>query len=68
MTLLERVKSPTPRFFKILRNVGLCISAIGGSLLGAPVVLPAVVVTIAGYMMVVGGVIGIVSQAAVGDE
>ncbi|MBP2281719.1 uncharacterized membrane protein HdeD (DUF308 family) [Flavobacterium sp. CG_23.5] len=67
MKLVERVKSPTPKFFRILRAIGLALLAISGSVISAPVVLPAAVVSIAGYMAVAGGVISAVSQITV-DE
>ena len=39
--------------------------AISGSVIAAPVVLPAAVVSVAGYMAVAGGVISAVSQMTV---
>ncbi|MEQ8241266.1 MAG: hypothetical protein RIA69_18775 [Cyclobacteriaceae bacterium] len=69
LNIVERVKAPTPKFFKTLRNVGLILAAAGGYLLAAPITLPATVVTVAGYLTVAGGVMSAVSQAAVdGDE
>lgn len=68
MNIFQRAKAPTPKFFKVLRTVGLSLAAIGGSLLAAPVALPVALVTAAGYLTVVGGVIGAVSQTAVANE
>ena len=65
MTLMERVQAPTPKFFKILRTVGLGIAAIGGTLLAAPVAIPVALVTAAGYLTIAGGVLTAVSQMAV---
>ncbi|WP_309607519.1 hypothetical protein [Flavobacterium sp.] len=62
MNILNRVKSPTPKFFKVLRNIGLVLAAVGGTILAAPVALPVVVTTIGGYVAVAGGVISAVSQ------
>jgi uncharacterized membrane protein HdeD (DUF308 family) len=62
MNIIKRVKSPTPKFFKVLRNIGLVLAAIGGTILAAPVALPAIVVTVGGYVAVAGGVISAVSQ------
>jgi uncharacterized membrane protein HdeD (DUF308 family) len=62
MNIIKRVKSPTPKFFKVLRNIGLVLAAVGGTILAAPVALPAIVVTIGGYIAVTGGVISAVSQ------
>ena len=62
MSIIKRAKAPTPKFFKVLRNIGLVLATIGGSVLAAPVVLPAVVTTVAGYVFVAGGVVSAVSQ------
>ncbi|POY34653.1 hypothetical protein C3K47_19080 [Solitalea longa] len=67
ITLVERVKSPTPKFFRKIRTIGLMIGAIGGALLAAPVALPSVVGTIAGYLATIGVVASAVSQTAVRD-
>ena len=68
MKLIERLNAPTPKFFRVLRNVGLALAAASGVLLAAPIALPAAIVTIAGYLAVAGGVITAVSQSAVTDE
>lgn len=68
MKLAERVKSPTPKFFKKVRNIGLSLAAISATILAAPISLPAVVVKIAGYLAVAGSVAGTVSQTAVKSE
>ena len=62
MNIIQRIKAPTPKFFKVLRNIGLTLAAVGGTILAAPVVLPVVVVSIGGYLAVAGGVISAVSQ------
>lgn len=67
MNIVERAKAPTPKFFKVLRTVGLSLLAISGSIVTAPVALPALVVTIAGYAAVAGSVISAVSQITVDD-
>ena len=68
MKLAERVKSPTPKFFKKVRNIGLALAAVSASILAAPMALPAIVIKIAGYLAVAGSVAGTVSQAAVKGE
>ena len=68
MKLIDRLKAPTPKFFRVLRNVGLALAAAGGALLTAPIALPVAVVTVAGYLTVAGGVITAVSQTAVDGE
>jgi len=68
MKIVERIKGPTPKFFKILRTIGLALLAISGTIVAAPIVLPVTVVTVAGYMAVAGGVISAVSQMTVEEE
>jgi uncharacterized membrane protein HdeD (DUF308 family) len=68
MNIVERAKAPTPKFFKILRSIGLAFLAISGTVIAAPIVMPATVVTVAGYMAVAGGVISAVSQMTVAEE
>jgi len=62
MKLLKRAAAPTPRFFRILRTIGLAAAAAATALLAAPIALPATVITLAGYLAVSGGIIGAVSQ------
>ena len=68
MNLKERMQKPTPPFFKKVRNAGIAIAAIGGSLLAAPVALPAIVLKLAGYLAVAGSVATTISQAATGTD
>jgi uncharacterized membrane protein HdeD (DUF308 family) len=68
MKIVERIKAPTPKFFKILRSIGLALLAISGTVMAAPIVLPVTVVTVAGYMAVAGGVISAVSQMTIAEE
>jgi uncharacterized membrane protein YeiH len=68
MNVTKRANAPTPKFFKVLRTVGLSLLAISGSIIAAPIALPATVVTIAGYVAVAGGVLSAVSQVTVDDE
>lgn len=66
--MVERLKAPTPRFFRILRNIGLALAAASGAVLAAPVALPAGIITAAGYVGVAAGVLTAVSQATVDEE
>jgi hypothetical protein len=68
MNLTERYKKPTPKFFRTLRNVGIALAATGGALLAAPISLPAIILSIAGYLTVAGTVATAVSQAVVADQ
>ena len=65
--IIDRIKAPTPKFFKTLRNIGLSMAAIAATVLTAPVALPAIIIQIAGYVAVAGGVLGVISQTAKED-
>ncbi|CAN5837023.1 hypothetical protein BH11BAC4_BH11BAC4_18760 [soil metagenome] len=65
MTIKQRLASPTPPFFKRIRNTGLALAALAGSILAAKDKLPAKLVEIAGYVAVAGAVATTVSQGAV---
>lgn len=65
MNVVQRVKAPTPKFFKTLRTIGLALAGIGGAILAATVAVPAALVSIAGYVTLAGGVMTAVSQTAV---
>lgn len=67
MTIIERVKSPTPKFFRKLRNIGVALAAAGGAILAAPIALPAMVITIGGYLVTGGAVLTAVSQSTMED-
>ncbi len=68
LTLVERLTAPTSKFFRIIRNVGLCLAAAGGAIIAAPVTLPAAIVAVAGYLTVAGGIMTAVAQATVDGE
>ncbi len=67
MNLYNRLKEPTPKFFKKLRNLGFGLTAIGGAIVTVPVLMPTVVITIGGYLMVAGTVATVVSQMVIKD-
>lgn len=68
MKLVERFKKPTPKFFRILRNIGIGLATAGGVIITAPISMPAILISIATYMTVAGTVATAVSQAVVSDE
>ena len=68
LNLVSRIQEPTPKWFRIVRNLGLALSAVGGVLVAAPVALPAAVVTVGGYVLLGGSIIGAVSQTAISSE
>lgn len=65
LSLVGRANAETPPFFVKLRNIALALAAISAALLASPVALPAIVVTVAGYLGVAATVATAVSQVAV---
>jgi hypothetical protein len=66
--IIERVKAPTPKFFRVLRNVGLALAAVSTAIVTAPFSLPAIVITVATYVGVAGAVVTAVSQLTVPES
>lgn len=63
MTIKERMVSPTPKFFKKIRNISLILGSISSVILTAPISLPAGIITLAGYLAVASGIASVISQA-----
>ena len=68
MSIVERVVAPCPPFFKKLRNIALTVGAVASVILTAGASLPAVVISIAGYMATASAVAVTVSQCTVDSE
>ena len=68
MSVVERVKAPTPKWFKVLRTIGITLASVGGAILASPVALPAGIVTAAGYLLLGGTVVSAVAQTGVKSE
>ncbi|MES2332642.1 MAG: hypothetical protein V4539_23750 [Bacteroidota bacterium] len=66
--VMKRASSPTPAFFRKLRNIGLLLTSLSAALLGSPGQLPPFVVTIAGYAAVGGAVLSAVCQLVKKNE
>jgi ABC-type xylose transport system permease subunit len=67
-TLTQRMTAKTPLWFRRIRNIGLILTGIGTAIITAPVTLPAIVITIGGYLVTAGSVAAIVSQTATVDD
>ena len=65
LNVVERVTHETPKWFKIVRNVGLGLTALSGAILAAPIALPTAVVSVAGYLALGGAIASAVAQTAV---
>jgi len=68
MNLAQRISAPTPKFFKVLRTIGLVLAAVGGTVLASPIALPLAITTVASYLTVAAGVLTAVSQVTVDEE
>lgn len=68
MNVLERALAPTPKWFKILRTVGIALASVGGIIIASPIALPVGLISAAGYLVLGGSIISVVSQTAVKTE
>lgn len=68
LNVVERVNAPTPKWFKTLRTIGIALASVGGIIIASPVALPVGLVSAAGYLVLGGSIISVVSQTAVKSE
>jgi hypothetical protein len=68
MNIQERAKAPTPKFFKILRTIGLFLLDLSGSILATPIAFPGALITATRYIVVAVGILSKVSQITVEDS
>lgn len=68
LNMVERVNAPTPKWFKTLRTIGIALASVGGAIIASPVALPVGLVSAAGYLVLGGSIISVVSQTAVKSE
>lgn len=68
MSIIQRWKAPTPKFWKKVQRVAITLGAVAGVILTAPVSIPATVITVAGYMATAGTVAATLSQLTVKDN
>ena len=64
----NRFTSPTPKFHRIVRNIGLGLVAAGGAIVASPVVLPTAILSLASYLIVAGSVASAVAQSVTADR
>ena len=64
----NRFLSPTPKFHRIVRNIGLGLAAAGGAILASPVVLPTAIVSLASYLILGGTIASAVAQSVTADR
>ena len=72
MNILNEIKTrasaPTPIFFQKVKKIGLIIAAIGTAVLTAPGVVPAALITYAGYAITAGTVLVSIAQLTVDED
>ncbi len=68
MKIIDRIKAPTPKFHRRLRNIGLGFIAAGGAILASPVALPIALGSLASYLIVAGSVATAVAQSVTADR
>jgi ABC-type xylose transport system permease subunit len=68
LTFKERIKAPTPSLFRKIRNVGIILGSIGTGILTIPVTMPAILITIAGYLLTAGVVATAISSTTVDEK
>jgi len=66
--IVQRIKEPTPKFFRKIRNIGLVLTGISTIISTATIALPVLMIKIAGYVAIAGGIASVISQTAVEDE
>ena len=68
MTLVQRWKAPTPKFWKKVQRVAITLGAVAGVIITAPVSIPATIITVAGYVATAGTVAATLSQLTVDNN
>ena len=66
--LKERWNSKTPKFWKKVQRIAILVGAVAGTIIAAPVALPAAVITAAGYAVAIGTAVATVSQFTIEDK
>lgn len=65
MTVKQRWKAQTPKFWKRVQKAAITVGAIAGVIIAAPITLPAAVLTVAGYVATAGTVAATLSQLTI---
>jgi hypothetical protein len=67
MTVIERAVAPTPKFFRILRAIGMALTAIAAAVIGVKAT-PSAIADIAAHVATAGTVLTAVSQITVDEK
>ena len=65
---MSRLRSKTPKFFRVVRNIGVVLASVSGVILATPIALPASIITLAGYVALGGSIAASVEQHAKEEE
>jgi len=65
---MSRLKTKPPKFFRIIRNVGILLATVSGAILTVPISLPAVITTAATYLALGGTIAGAIAHLPNKDE
>lgn len=65
MELIKRIKAPTPKFWKKVRNGMITLGVIGGALMTLPISVPAIITTV---LITAGAVGGSLAQLTKEDK
>jgi uncharacterized membrane protein len=68
LSLKRRINSPSPTFFNKIKKFGLILSGVGTAILASPVVLPAILTSLAGYLVTTGLVASAVAVVTVEEK
>ena len=66
--LKERWNAKTPKFWKKVQRIAIIAGTIAGIIIAAPVTLPAALITVAGYVAVVGTAVATTAQLTKEDN
>jgi lipopolysaccharide/colanic/teichoic acid biosynthesis glycosyltransferase len=66
--LKERWNAKTPKFWKRVQRIAIIAGTIAGIIIAAPVTLPAALITVAGYVAVVGTAVATTAQLTKEDN
>lgn len=67
MNVLERAAAPTPRFFRILRTIGILLTTLAAGVLGMEA-LPEGIAGVASHVATAGAILTAVSQVTVDEK
>jgi hypothetical protein len=67
MTVLQRAAAPTPKFFRILRTIGIFLTTLAAGVIGIETI-PDSIAMIASHVATAGAILTAVSQVTVDEK